>query len=428
MYIKIIYINFYFIILLFKMENNIENYDDEIFLRGIITNGENSYYIINQIINYDYMSLCSCVKVKESKDKENKEKYKMTKNSFSAFSFSKKHIQKIVFENEEVPENLYKSLQEKYKKKEFIGENILEIVDYIENEEYIFFITEKIDYIFKDYLFEITEKSFGEGIEIEFRPYICTIYNMINEIHKGQLYAIGLLDLNNFYYKNDPEQIKCLDPILSDLITLLKIYSNSNDYYSYFAPEIYEIFYDKKKIIKFIQDNKSLDLASLYEGISCLSSDIWNFGYLVFEILFGKKPFTILNYKEENKLKENDCYTVPNILEVTEQVLFLITECLQYDYTRRLIIEKKNNNNLIQDFIDKSNDLEEVVIELKKKKSKNSSKIKAEEHAFNFSQTYYEEIELKKKELEKKKKEDENHIEFKEENKDDEEEEIIQLN
>ena len=62
-----------------------------------------------------------------------------------------------------------------------------------------------------------------------------------------------------------------------------------------------------------------------------LSSDIWNFGYLVFEILFGKKPFTILNYKEENKLKENDCYTVPNILEVTEQVLFLITECLQYD-------------------------------------------------------------------------------------------------
>ena len=96
MYIKIIYINFYFIILLFKMENNIENYDDEIFLRGIITNGENSYYVINQIINYDYMSLCSCVKVKESKDKENKEKYKMTKNSFSAFSFSKKHIQKIL--------------------------------------------------------------------------------------------------------------------------------------------------------------------------------------------------------------------------------------------------------------------------------------------------------------------------------------------
>ena len=74
--------------------SNLENYNEEIIERGIISNNSNCYYIINEIANYEYMSFLTAVKAIEMIDKNNKSKYNLTKEPYSIFSFSKKYIEK----------------------------------------------------------------------------------------------------------------------------------------------------------------------------------------------------------------------------------------------------------------------------------------------------------------------------------------------
>ena len=55
--------------------SNLENYNEEIIERGIISNNSNCYYIINEIANYEYMSFLTAVKAIEMIDKNNKSKF-----------------------------------------------------------------------------------------------------------------------------------------------------------------------------------------------------------------------------------------------------------------------------------------------------------------------------------------------------------------
>ena len=318
--------------------SNTENDNEEIFERGIIFNKENCYYIINQIANYEYMNFLTAVKAIEMIDKNNNSKYNLTKEPYSIFSFSKKYIEKTLFEDE-IDENIlkeiYKSIEDKYKSlNKMEGENILKIIDYIENNEYIYFVTEKMNYLLNDYIVETSEKNFEEGLELEFRGIICSIINMIEDIHNVNLYAIGLLDINNMYYNDEPEQVKCINPILSDLITLLKIYSNSDNYsnYSYFAPEIFHQLNNKDEVIKIIKEKKTLNLKEITEIMDFTKSDIWNLGFLIYQILFGKIPYEI--QIDNRQLSESNSYRIDDIFQVTEDALRLITGCLQLEFKK----------------------------------------------------------------------------------------------
>ena len=350
--------------------SNTENDNEEIFERGIIFNKENCYYIINQIANYEYMNFLTAVKAFEMIDKNNNSKYNLTKEPYSIFSFSKKYIEKTLFEDE-IDENIlkeiYKSIEDKYKSlNKMEGENILKIIDYIENNEYIYFVTEKMNYLLNDYIVETSEKSFGEGLEIEFREIICSIISMIEDIHSVKLYAVGLLDINNMYYYEEPEKVKCINPILSDLITVLKIYSNSDNYsnYSYFAPEIFNQLIKKDEVLEIIKEKKTLNLDELTEIIEFTKSDIWNLGFLIYQILFGKIPYEI--QIDNRQLSESNSYRIDDIFQVTEDALRLITGCLQLEFKKRLDFK----NEIFRTFIKTSNNLKIVVRELNERKTK----------------------------------------------------------
>ena len=371
--------------------SNTENDNEEIFERGIIFNKENCYYIINQIANYEYMNFLTAVKAIEMIDKNNNSKYNLTKEPYSIFSFSKKYIEKTLFEDE-IDENIlkeiYKSIEDKYKSlNKMEGENILKIIDYIENNEYIYFVTEKMNYLLNDYIVETSEKNFEEGLELEFRGIICSIINMIEDIHNVNLYAIGLLDINNMYYNDEPEQVKFINPILSDLITLLKIYSNSDNYsnYSFFAPEIFHQLNNKDEVIKIIKEKKTLNLKEITEIMDFTKSDIWNLGFLTYQILFCKLPYEI--QIDNRQLSESNSYRIDDIFQVTEDALRLITGCLQLEFKKRLDLK----NEIFRTFIKTSNNLKIVVREL------NERKTKKEAHSYSFKETYDEELKYKNK-------------------------------
>jgi hypothetical protein len=371
--------------------SGLENYNEEIIERGIISNNINCYYIINEIANYEYMSFLTAVKAIEMIDKNNKSKYNLTKEPYSIFSFSKKYIEKTLFDDEidrDIMSSIYKSIEDKYKRfNKLEGENILKMIDYIENDEYLYFVTEKMNYLLNDYIVETSEKSFGEGLEIEFREIICSIISMIEDIHSVKLYAVGLLDINNMYYYEEPEKVKCINPILSDLITVLKIYSNSDNYsnYSYFAPEIFNQLIKKDEVLEIIKEKKTLNLDELTEIIEFTKSDIWNLGFIIYQILFGRNPYEV---KIDNpEINDNNSYRIDDIFEVTEDSLRLITGCLQLESKKRLSLK----NEIFRTFFKTTKNKKIVVKEL------NERKTKKEAHTYSFKETYDEEMNSKKK-------------------------------
>ena len=371
--------------------SNPENDNDEIIERGIISNKEKCYYIVNQIANYEYMSFLTAVKAIEMIDKNKNTKFNLTKEPYSIFSFSKKYIEKTIFNDEidkDILTQIYKSIEDKYKRyNKLEGENILEIIDYIENDEYLYFVTEKMDNLLNDYIVETAEINFNEGLEIEFRGIICSIINMIEDIHDVKLYAIGILDINNMYYNEDPEKLKGINPILCDLITLLKIYSDSDNFYnySYFAPEIFNQLYKKSEVLEIIKQKKTLNLDEITEIMDFTKSDMWNLGFIIYQILFGRFPYKVK--KEDPEINDNNSYRIDNIFEVTEDALRVITGCLQLESEKRLSFKKE----IFKTFFKTSKNLKNVVRELDERK------IKKEAHTYSFKETYDEEKKSNKK-------------------------------
>jgi hypothetical protein len=244
-----------------------------------------------------------------------------------------------------------------------------------------------MDNLLNDYIVETAEINFNEGLEIEFRGIICSIINMIEDIHDVKLYAIGILDINNMYYNEDPEKLKGINPILCDLITLLKIYSDSDNFYnySYFAPEIFNQLIKKDEVLEIIKEKKTLNLDELTEIIEFTKSDIWNLGFIIYQILFGRNPYEV---KIDNpEINDNNSYRIDDIFEVTEDSLRLITGCLQLESKKRLSLK----NEIFRTFFKTTKNIKIVVKEL------NERKTKKEAHTYSFKETYDEEMNSKKK-------------------------------
>ena len=89
------------------------------------------------------------------------------------------------------------------------------------------------------------------------RPFIVSILGVISSIHDENMHFNGLIDINDIYLNgNETENkkeytIKMLHPFLSDIITLLKLYSQTPKYFpSFFSPEVYNMFRDKVDTLK----------------------------------------------------------------------------------------------------------------------------------------------------------------------------------
>lgn len=63
--------------------------------------------------------------------------------------------------------------------------------------------------------------------------------------------------------------------------------------------------------------------------------DIWSFGTVVFEMLFGFPPFTGMNQEDLKYNIDNGNYKIPKKVEVSTDCLDFINLCLKYEADKR---------------------------------------------------------------------------------------------
>lgn len=349
--------------------NPISNNEPQKF-RGKVSNESNIYYIVNELSRLPYMRTLSAVKLIKT-EKESAKSYAFESEIYCLAYFEKKYIEKVIFANntktEEEMKMFYQNLKQNFQKYSQVKrEYILELFDYIETSTGIFYVMEAYDQSLHDYLLEMRQEKFinPEECEVLFRPFIVTILTALASMHEESLNFCGLIDKNDIYLKILPNQkmeLKFLHPLLSDLLTLLKIYSNNLP--SFFAPEIYEEFQQRQNV------NKQLNFYHSFETVRTMLKsypnyifDYWSAGFLFYEMLFGKMPFKIAsleNYKDD--LNEDKTYEMEWPL-ITEKIEKIINGCLIFK------IEKRLNSGLLdkilRDLIKENKKLEEVQKEI----------------------------------------------------------------
>ena len=338
--------------------------------RGKISNEKNEYYIVNEISRLPYMTTLSAVKLVKNENSS----IKFEKEIFCLVYFDKKYIEQVVFgkkfENEEEIQFFYQNLKLSFIKYTKVKrEYILELFDYIETQNGIFYVMEFYDHSLHDYLLELRQEKFikQKNCEILFRPFIITTLTAIASMHEESLNLCGLIDQTDIYIKKHPNhhtEIKFLHPLLSDLLTLLKIYSNHPP--SFFAPEIYQLFQQKQTVLKQLNYYHSFEtVRTILKAFPNFIFDYWSAGVLFFEMLFGKTPFRVscLDHFEED-LNEDKTYEMEWAI-ITEKIEKIITGCLIFKVEKRLnggLIDK-----ILRDLIkENSEDVKKEILEKSK--------------------------------------------------------------
>ena len=344
--------------------------------RGKISNETNIYYIVNELSNLPYMKTLSAVKLIKT-EKASEKTYAFESEIYCLAYFEKKYIEKIVFDNN--PKTVdemsifYQNLKQNFVKYSKVKrEYILELFDYIETPTGIFYVMEAYDQSLHDYLLEVRQEKFIKTNECEvlFRSFFTTILTGIASMHEESLHFCGLIDKNDIYLKSLPNhqmEIKLLHPLLSDLLTLLKIYSNNLP--SFFAPELYKLFQQRQNV------TKQLDCYHSFETVHTMLRtfpnsifDYWSAGFLFYEMIFGKMPFKINSLEQyTDDLNKDKTYEMewPYITEKMEKI---ISGCLIYKVEKRLTsgLIEKTLRDMIKENID------EVKKEIKERSKEHS--------------------------------------------------------
>ena len=314
--------------------------EEDIKFRGKISNEKNMYYIVNELSRLPYMRTLSAVKLVN-----NEKPYSFEKDIFCMVYFDKKYIERIVFgkkfENEDEIQFFYQNLKNDFAKYTKVKrEYILELFDYIETSNGIFYVMEAYDQSLHDYLIELRQEKFikQKNCEILFRPFIITTLTALASMHEESLNFCGLIDQNDIYIKKHPNrqiELKFIHPLLSDLLTLLKIYSPNPP--SFFAPEIYEQFQQKQNVLKQLHYYHSFEtIRTILKAFPNFIFDYWSAGVLFYEMLFGKRPFKVSSLKHyAEEINEDKTYEMEWAL-ITEKIEKIINGCLIFKIEKRL--------------------------------------------------------------------------------------------
>jgi serine/threonine protein kinase len=66
------------------------------------------------------------------------------------------------------------------------------------------------------------------------------------------------------------------------------------------------------------------------------TADIWSIGCMLYQLLVGYLPFTANNAFQLVKVLEEGTYFLPKFVEVSDDCVRILTQCLQYDSKKRL--------------------------------------------------------------------------------------------
>lgn len=348
-----------------------DNLDDEENIsknnfRGYIQAGQNTYYIINEIISGNDSLLFSAVKFVQDKNTEEKvvedqrycikyiSKDWIRREIFTRLRFSESKINKY-FENLKNSYNDFKRIKSK---------TIQELKDYIEDDKGIYIVVEYCEYILKDYVEILTEPIRNSNIpsEIKLRNLIIQILETVYTIHEKYSLTFGgslnIYDImiNENYKKNAENSVtvKFPHPFISHILTVLNIY-NTESFPSHYAPEVYKLF-EEDSSKHTIEKKTEFDLGSVLNKIN-QNFDMWALGYLLFEILYGNPPF-IFNSLSNALYSLNDKFTYKvNPYYISSIMLKFINTCLQLEPQERM--QSYNLQDLIEELTRELSNLEE---------------------------------------------------------------------
>ena len=333
--------------------------------------GKKRYYIINELFSFDYMKIFFGAEIKNNSISKDSDCY--------IIRFSKKYILETIFDITD---------QTRFKAYEKIFESFSEIVDnytidqiegverindFILDKNYIYFILSLQSQNLYDFVYELRDRLFNEGMEIRFRNIFKQILEITYNVHEKKLHLLGLLDLKNiFLFLNEENKFKdpqliFIHPILADLITLLKFYSKKNNYEEkvFFPPEIVKHLNDKKKILISIKNKKSFNILYDYfesENINDCSYDYWIIGYQIYYMIYGFYP-------EKFDFNLEECsYNIPDCSIITDDTLSLIIGFLKFNLKERFNMNNEGKE-IIENFIMNSDNINEIKKKIDEKKN-----------------------------------------------------------
>ena len=79
------------------------------------------------------------------------------------------------------------------------------------------------------------------------------------------------------------------------------------------------------------------------DGVYSFSSDLWSFGWLLFEFLTGKVPFNSNSLNKLMKMIQDDPPPL-NMLNISKDLLSIISLCLEKDPSKRITWDELLNN------------------------------------------------------------------------------------
>lgn len=341
--------------------------------RGVISNGKNNYFIINELVSSAYTKTFSATQVNLTADNKLENAHG---EALCIRYVSKKYIQDCIFKdleiNEERVQRLYESLRHSFKKfKSIEHENLQKLQDFIEDKDGLYFVLEFCEYSLFDFVTMTREplKNSKYPIEMKLRKIILNILECILFIHKEGLYLCALINPQEIsiketghYQNKSGYQVKLPHPFLAHLFSLLALRSSGEVFPSYFAPEIYNG----------INKNQNNTFEGLLAVLSKLdqSFDIWAVGYLIYNLLYGNAPFVFESLKEAyTKLKPEFTYEVYP-WKISYQMLKLINDCMKFHPKKRIQVNALQK--VISDINKKNEDNELLERELKDRIEKSS--------------------------------------------------------
>lgn len=354
-------------------QNNSDNLNDDVkrYVVQDLRGGKKRYYIVSELFSFDYMKIFFGLEIKNGSILKNSDCY--------IIRFSKKYILETIFDiTDEINFKAYDKIFESYS--EIVDnytsdeiEGVERINDFILDKNYIYFIFSLQNENLYDFVYELRDRLFNEGMEIRFRNIIKQILEITNEIHEKKLHLLGLLDLKNIFLLLNEEnkfkdpQLIFLHPILTDLITLLKFYSKKNNYEEkiFFPPEVVHHLNSKKKIVSSIKNKKSFNVLYEYfenENINDCSYDYWIIGYQIYYMIYGFYPEQFdFNYLESS-------YNIPDCSIITDDTLSLIIGFLKFNLKERYNMNNEGKEKM-ENFILNSDDINEIKKKIDEKKN-----------------------------------------------------------
>jgi serine/threonine protein kinase len=337
------------------------------------------FYILCQLTGDENVSTFSAVKFIS-------DGYKLDNNKYCVKFISKEwvgsHLDKFKGHNDfdSFYNHFYKSFpsyKNLFREDEGKASQVIELEDFLKDEDGIYTVTKYAEYTLKDYVNSLHKSSVFEK---KVRKLIEQIFKAVclNIEENKSLCFGGFFNSNDIMVQESSVSeglentisVKFPNPFMAEFFTIVKMY-DPEQLPCFYAPELFEMFESDGH--GGLRKSQTFDLSDFLSAMH-QPMDIWSLGCMLYEILFDDFPFKIGDIKH---LKENSYFDKYSIYpkRISKTMLDVIDRCLKYEKDERLPIKTLNSFHI--NLKKENQNLDDVEKDLKKRaESEKSSKPK----------------------------------------------------